>query len=156
MNILKKILVTTVFLLPMLTFAQGGNDPVEGVDIIIQESSISAKIELNDSQLKIVSELEGEARSHYLAKTFPPLINDIMGGKYNETEVESILLKQLLFNRCNPCKAFENFSYTAMDSRTRKHYSIEFNLLTKVKHIETASKLNSMQVESGSEADTTD
>tara|TARA_R110001583_G_scaffold157548_1_gene309482 strand:- start:4572 stop:4994 length:423 start_codon:yes stop_codon:yes gene_type:complete len=136
MNRFKKILASAVFLLPMFTFAQGGNDPVAGIDIIIQEASISAKIEINDSQLQSVNALKDEARSHYIAKILPPMINKVMRGKYNEKEVQSVLLKQLLFNRCNPCKAFETFSYKAMDSRTNQSYSIQFNLQTKVKNVE--------------------
>ena len=127
------LIASTCFLLPMLSYAQGGNTPVPGIDIIIKEAGISAKVDLNDSQLKRVSALKDEARSHYLSKVIPPMLNKAMEGRFNEKELQSVLLKQLLANRCNPCKAFETFSYKAQDSRTKKSYSVTFNLHTQVK-----------------------
>lgn len=131
MNIFKMLLSITL-LIPTLVFAQGGNTPVEGIDIIIKEAGKSGKVELNERQLKRVSALKDEARSYYLSEVIPPMLNKAMDGKYNEKELQNILLKQLLANRCNPCKVFETFSYKAQDSRTKETYSVTFNLHTQV------------------------
>ncbi|MBU2966914.1 hypothetical protein Q4508_18215 [Amphritea sp. 2_MG-2023] len=131
MNIFKMLLSITL-LVPTLVFAQGGDTPVEGIDIIIKAAGLSGKVELNEGQLKRVSALKDEVRSYYLSEVIPPMLNKAMGGKYNEKELQNILLKQLLANRCNPCKAFETFSYKAKDSRTKETYSVTFNLHTQV------------------------
>nr|WP_320136052.1 hypothetical protein [uncultured Amphritea sp.] len=131
MNIFKMLLSITL-LIPTLVFAQGGNDPVEGIDIIVKSVIMSETVELNERQLKRVSALKDESRSYYLSEVIAPMLNKAMGGKYNEKELQNILLKQLLANRCNPCKAFETFSYKAQDSRTKETYSVTFNLHTQV------------------------
>jgi hypothetical protein len=126
------MLLSITLLIPTLVFAQGGNDPVEGIDIIVKSVIMSETVELIEGQLERVSALKDEARSYYLSEVIPPMLNKAMGGKYNEKELQNILLKQLLTNRCNPCKAFETFSYKAKDSRTKEIYSVTFNLHTQV------------------------
>lgn len=133
MNILKTLLLSITLLAPGLVFAQGGNDPVEGIDVIIKEAGLAARVELDDEQLGKVSALKDEDRSIYLSEVLPSMINKAMDGRFNETELQMILLKNLLANRCDPCNAFETFSYSAIDSKSKQVYSIQFNLQTKVK-----------------------
>lgn len=132
MNIVKQILISTA-LLPTLALAQGGNDPVPGIDVIIKREGVFKKVELDDRHLAQVSALKDEARSNYLAKVLPPMINKAMEGKLDEKELQQVLHKQLLANRCDPCRDFETFSYTEKDSRTKATYNLRFNLYTDVK-----------------------
>ncbi|MDX2423257.1 MAG: hypothetical protein QNK43_11335, partial [Amphritea sp.] len=89
MNIFKMLLSITL-LIPTLVFAQGGNDPVEGIDIIVKSVIMSETVELNEGQLERVSALKDEARSYYLSEVIPPMLNKAMGGKYNEKELQNI------------------------------------------------------------------
>ncbi len=147
MNILKTLLLSITLLAPGLAFAQGGNDPVPGIDVIIKrEAGIAARVELNDEQLGKVSALKDEERSVYLSEVLPPIINKAMDGRFNETELQMILLKNLLANKCDPCRAFETFSYSAVDSKSKQVYTIQFNLQTKVKAVERFGKLSIEQM----------
>lgn len=147
MNILKTLLLSTTLFTSGLVFAQGGNDPVPGIDVIIKrEGSIAAKIELNDEQLEKVSALRDEDRSIYLSKVIPPMLNKAMENRFSESELQKILLKNLLANRCDPCKAFETFSYKAQDSQSKQAYSVQFNLYTKVKEMQPLNRVSKISI----------
>ncbi len=148
MNILKSLLLSATLLAPTLVFAQGGNDPVPGIDVIIKrEGSIAARVELDDEQLGKVSALKDEERSIYLSKVIPPMINKAMEGRFDESELQKILLNNLLANRCDPCNAFETFSYYAIDSKSKQVYSIQFNLQTEVKREKPFRKFGKLSTE---------
>ncbi len=137
MKIFKTAILGAFLASSTVIFAQGGGNPIPGIDIIIKDASLASivKLTLNQSILKKVSALKDEERSLFLAKVIPTEINRASNLKLNLIQWQNTFREQLLKNRCNPCRAYETFSFKAKDPRSKKSYIIQFYLHTEVKRL---------------------
>ncbi len=137
MKIFKAVILGAFLASSTIIFAQGGNTPVPGIDIIVKSeiNNPIVKLTLNQGILKKVSGLKDEERSLFLAKVIPTEINRASNLKLNLIQWQNTFREQLLKNRCNPCRTYETFSFKAKDPRSKKSYIIQFDLHTEVKRL---------------------
>lgn len=85
MNLFKLSLLSLTLAIPSLAFAAGGNDPIEGIDIIILKDPSSqpiANIPFTDSEISQYNELRENDRPAYLNKVIVPKLEQV-NQKYN-------------------------------------------------------------------------
>jgi hypothetical protein len=108
------------------TVLQGGNTPVEGIDVIIKEAGIIAPngtFKMDKKSLKELSALRDIERSVYLSKYLTPIFEKIT----REKGLEKVILKGLIETRCIECKSFEVFEFKVPSNQSKKEYSITLN-----------------------------
>ncbi|PCJ76726.1 MAG: hypothetical protein COA53_00435 [Rhodobacteraceae bacterium] len=87
-------------------FAEGGNDPIGGIDIIVKEDPGSqrvVKFSLSGGEVKRFNALKGSERSAYLAKIAAPYLAKVGEGR-SEKEWAGMLTDALGDNWCGPCR----------------------------------------------------
>ncbi|MCH3885094.1 hypothetical protein [Tenacibaculum aquimarinum] len=124
-----KLLVFAIGIFTTLGFAlfQGGDDPVEGIDIIIKNANNNVNlstIKMDKQSLKELSALADKDRSVYLSKYITPIVERAT----TEKGLESTILKGLLENRCVECKSFETFTFKVLSNTKKENYTITFNI----------------------------
>jgi len=97
-------LAATLGISPAL--AQGGDDPIPGIDIIIKKDPSSQPVvefSLSGGEMKRFNALKGADRSAYLAKIAAPHLAKVGEGR-SEKEWAEMLTKALGDSWCGPCK----------------------------------------------------
>lgn len=92
---------------PLTVFAQGGDDPIEGIDIIIKEDPSQASfrpISLSGGQLKKYNSMKASGRAVYLSKFVSEKMNKITDGANPEGGWQKLLHSSLASEWCGPCK----------------------------------------------------
>ena len=68
-NILKILVLTTFLATPFSALASGGNDPVEGIDIIIKEAGLAGQtVSFSKNEIEAVNKVKGMERPALIAK----------------------------------------------------------------------------------------
>ncbi len=96
----------TLALTPLAAFAEGSDDPIPGIDIIIErDPSVVPVMEfsLNGDDIKQFNSLKGKARSEYLAKVITRYLLDL-GPKASPDELRATITEALGDSWCGPCR----------------------------------------------------
>jgi hypothetical protein len=102
--------------------AQGGNTPVEGIDIIIKEAGISPPIKpfsLNGGEIKTLNKLKGADRPAFVLKTVAKRIG--AGDSFVQSG-----MKALGDIWCGPCKMADEIAVKFPDGKTTYLLEIKF------------------------------
>ncbi|HHB81230.1 MAG TPA: hypothetical protein ENK83_05730 [Aliiroseovarius sp.] len=93
-------------LTPLAALAQGGNDPMPGIDIIIKEDPGSRPIHtesLTGGEIEKFNSLKGKARAEFLARIATRHVLDD-GPKASPEEVQAMLIEAMGDSWCGPCR----------------------------------------------------
>lgn len=86
--------------------AQGGDDPIGGIDIIVKKDPASrpvAEISFSGREVKQFNQLKGRDRSAYLAKVLAPHLAKFGEGR-TQDEWAKVLAEALGNSWCGPCR----------------------------------------------------
>ena len=151
MNIIKAILMSVAFLLPMLTYAIGGNDPIDGIDIIIKKNPGSRPItnfSLGDKSVIKANALQGERRSSYLTKIILAQLNKKTEGQFKGKEWQTIFFKNIATIKCYSCEKPNSYTFITTDSKSKQSYSIQLKIQPPIKVAKPFSQVGKASVES--------
>ncbi len=113
--------ITVSFSFTILT---GGNDPVEGIDIIVKIVPYPEKEvfngEVNDLTIRQLNALSDEERSVFLSKYLATVFEE----QLEEKNIEKHILKGLLQTRCSDCKRFETFVFLVPSKNKKFNYKV--------------------------------
>jgi len=99
-------LAVALGLTPLTALAEGSDDPIPGIDVIIEKDPSSqpvAQDPLSGAQVEKFNSLKGAERSTFLAAIITRTILDI-GPKASPDEIREALLKQMDDSWCGPCR----------------------------------------------------
>lgn len=126
-----KVLILCAFLLnPIQVFAQGGNDPVPGIDVIITTAGIKGvnPVEvygLNSGELEKYNSMKAKGRAGYLARIIAVKMNKISEGASPKGGWQKLLQNSLTKKWCGPCKMVA-FTVQAKTAKPDASYKITF------------------------------
>jgi hypothetical protein len=123
MNLLKLCLIS-LFFIPMLSYGIGGNDPINGIDIIIKKNPGSKPITnfaLGNGVIKQANALAGKKRANYLTKVINDQLNKQTAGQFKGKEWQSVLSKNISSIKCFSCKDAKTFNFKSKEAS----YSIQ-------------------------------
>ena len=114
------------------TILQGGDTPVEGIDIIIERTNVittgalddELATTMNNTLIDELNSLKGLERSVYLSKYITPIFEKAT----NEKGLEKAILKGLIDTRCIECKSYEVFEFKVPSIESKKEYLITLNV----------------------------
>ncbi|MGL1922325.1 MAG: hypothetical protein OCD03_14975 [Hyphomicrobiales bacterium] len=126
-KLLKTLVVATMLASPLAVFAQGGNNPIEGIDIIIKEDPSQAPIRpisLTGGELKKYNSMKASGRAIYLSKFVSERMNKITDGANPKDGWQKLLHSSLASEWCAPCKMV---AFTVHAETKETKYKITFN-----------------------------
>ena len=118
MNILKLCLIS-LFFVPLFSYGIGGDDPIEGIDIIIKKNPGSKPItnfSLGNGAIKQANALEGKKRVGYLTKVINDQLNKQTAGQFKGKEWQSVLSKNISTIKCFSCKDTKTFNFKTKEA----------------------------------------
>lgn len=96
--------LTAAALMSFTAAAQGGNDPIEGIDIIMKEDPSQApayEFSASQSELEMVNKLTGPARSQYTSKVFGEKIRNHFPESKGKVDWNTFLFESVVDFRMN-------------------------------------------------------
>ena len=99
-------LAMAIGLTPLTALAEGGEDPIPGIDIIIEKDPSVVPVAqdpLSSGQVEKFNSLKGAERSAFLAAIITRTILDV-GPKGSPDEIREALTKQMGESWCGPCR----------------------------------------------------
>ncbi|NRA88165.1 MAG: hypothetical protein HRU28_12415 [Rhizobiales bacterium] len=127
MNKFLKILALTAMLVtPFTALAQGGDDPISGIDIIVKKDPGSQPIKpfgLTGGELKKYNSLKASDRAVYLSKIVAGEMNKISEGASPKGGWQKLLQTSLAKNWCSSCKVV---TFTVHTQTEKAKYKITF------------------------------
>ncbi len=91
---------------PLAAMAEGGDDPIPGIDVIVErDPSVEpiAQDPLSGGQVEKFNSLKGAERSAFLAGIITRTLLDV-GVKASPEEIRAALIKQMGKSWCGPCR----------------------------------------------------
>lgn len=116
---------------PLPVLAIGGDDPIEGIDIIIKKNPGSKPIipfSLTDGQLEKLSGLKQKDGARFLSKIIADHIAKAGGG--GKVDVQDLSFAALADEWCAPCKMVNSI---AIEFKTPDS-GVTYSVLLKLKH----------------------
>lgn len=108
MKILKTLIITAMLASPFTAFAIGGDDPINGIDIIIKKNPGSARpiapIRITGGTLKKYNSLKASGRAVYLSKIVSQKVMRITTGNAPKGGWQKTIQRSLAKHWCGPCK----------------------------------------------------
>lgn len=112
-------------------YAQGGNDPISGIDMIIKEDPGSRPIRplsLSTREIKQLNKLKGNARPKFLAKVITPRLAKISERAEASINWNKELQQGLSDHWCGPCKMATSFTLISKSKDPEVTYKVNFNI----------------------------
>ncbi len=130
MNLINKffmmIALTVMLVAPTQAFAQGGDDPIPGIDIIVKKDPGSQPIRpfgLTGGDFKEYNSLKASERAVFLSKIVARKMNKISEGANPKGGWQKLLQSSLAKNWCGPCKMV---TFTVHTQTEKAKYKITF------------------------------
>lgn len=137
MTLIKHMLLAGAFYtlatlaLPTIGFAQGGDDPMPGIDIIIKidpSGDPIRHVSLSSGEIKQLNKLKGKARPNYLAKIVAPRLAKLSQGSEPPINWTKTLQQGIGKHWCGPCKMVTSFSVVAKTKEPKTAYKATFKI----------------------------
>ena len=99
-------LAMAIGLSPLTALAEGSEDPIPGIDVIVERDPSAipvAQDPLSGAQVEEFNSLKGAERSAFLAAIITRTVLDL-GPKASPDEIRETLLKQMGDSWCGPCR----------------------------------------------------
>ena len=93
-------------LTPLAAFAEGSDDPIPGIDVIIERDPSVVPVmnfTLNDSEMQKFNALKGKERAEFLAGVITRYLLDL-GPKAGPDDLRAMLLEGMGDSWCGPCR----------------------------------------------------
>lgn len=93
-------------LAPLAAFAEGSDDPIPGIDIIVEKDPSEVpvmKFTLNDGEMKKFNSLKGKERTEFLAGVITRYLLDL-GPKSSPDDLRAMLMEGMGGSWCGPCR----------------------------------------------------
>ncbi|WP_025563029.1 hypothetical protein [Psychromonas sp. SP041] len=118
MNLFKLCLIS-IFFIPMFSYGIGGDDPINGIDIIIKKNPGSKPITnffLGDHVIKKANALTSKKRSNYLTRAINDQLNKQTDGQFKGKEWQGVLSKNISSIKCFSCKDAKIFNFKTKEA----------------------------------------
>ncbi|HHL21919.1 MAG TPA: hypothetical protein ENJ52_10395 [Aliiroseovarius sp.] len=93
-------------LTPLAAFAEGSEDPIPGIDVIIEKDPSAVpvmKFTLNDGEMQKFNSLKGKERAEFLAGVLTRYLLDL-GPKSSPDDLRAMLVEGMGGSWCGPCR----------------------------------------------------